>query len=90
MSFYKWAMDNGYKENLTIDRIDVNGNYEPSNCRWATRKQQSQNRRNVKQYTINGETHCLSEWCRILGLNYDTIKMRIYRGKSIERVLEAR
>ena len=48
-TFYNWAMNNGYKDNLTIDRIDVNGNYEPCNCRWATYKEQNSNKRNNKK-----------------------------------------
>ena len=78
MSFYKWAMNNDYKEGLTIDRIDNAGNYEPDNCRWVSMTTQNRNKRNNVNYTINGETHCLKEWCEILGLKYGTVKKRIY------------
>lgn len=89
MSFYNWAMVNGYNDTLTIDRIDVNGNYSPDNCRWTTMKQQSRNRRNIKQYNINGKTHCLSEWCEILGLKFSKIRNRIYSYHwTIEQALE--
>lgn len=89
MSFYDWSMANGYEDTLTIDRINNDGNYEPENCRWADKKQQSRNRRNVKRYTINGETHCLSEWCEILELNFSTVRNRIYSyGWSIIEALE--
>lgn len=56
-NFYEWAMANGYKDDLTIDRIDVNGNYEPSNCRWATRLEQARNTR--KNVYVDGK--CLSQ-----------------------------
>ena len=88
MAFYNWSMSQGYKDGLTIDRINVNGNYEPNNCHWVDMKQQQRNRRNNKNITINGETHCLMEWCEILGLNYKTIHMRLCRNWTIERALE--
>ncbi len=87
-AFYDWSINNGYNDTLTIDRIDVNGNYEPSNCRWATKTQQSRNRRSNIYFTYNGETHCLKEWCELLSLNYGTVHSRLCRNWSIERALE--
>ena len=68
-NFYNWAINNGYRDDLTIDRIDVNGNYEPNNCRWTTWKEQENNRRNNDIIEYNGETHSLQEWTRILPIN---------------------
>lgn len=60
--FYKWSMENGYKENLTIDRIDNNGNYCPENCRWADYFQQANNKSNNNYVTAFGETKTLAQW----------------------------
>lgn len=87
-AFYDWAVNNDYKENLTIDRIDNNKGYSPDNCRWATRKQQTRNRRNTMQFAYKGETKSLAEWCEVLNLNYKTINNRIYSGLPIEKALE--
>lgn len=84
-AFYIWAIKNGYSENLTIDRIDNNKGYTPDNCRWVSQKIQQRNRRNNHYITYNNETHCMSEWCEILGLKYGTICSRINRNWDIER-----
>ena len=89
MAFYDWAMSNGYKDNLTIDRVDNDRNYEQSNCRWADSNQQNRNKRNNVNYTFNGETHCLKDWCKIQRLNYGTVISRLHDSNwSIERALE--
>lgn len=77
LSFYNWAMKNGYKDNLTIDRIDVNGNYEPSNCRWATPLIQANNQRRNHYITYNGKTQSMSDWARELGISYTVLRARI-------------
>lgn len=87
-SFYDWAMSNGYADDLTIDRKDVNGNYEPSNCRWATDVEQHNNTRANRYIEFNGETHTIAEWSRITGINDSTLRSRLGEYKwSIERAL---
>ena len=86
-SFHDWAFANGYDENAetrqcTIDRINVNGNYEPSNCRWITQKEQSRNTRKNRLITFKGEAHCISEWAEIIGINKHTLSTRYYRDKK--------
>ena len=88
LTFYNWSTSNGYKDGLTIDRINVNGNYSPENCRWNTMKEQSNNRRNTIYMTVNDETHSLSEWASITGIKYDTLWKRYKKyGWSPERVV---
>lgn len=88
MSFYNWAIENGYKEGLTIDRINNNGNYEPSNCRWTTLKEQQFNKRNNIFLTYNNETKNIYEWSAITGIKYCTIWWRYKIGWKIEDILE--
>lgn len=88
MNFYNWAINNSYQDDLTIDRTDNNDDYKPSNCTWATKKQQARNTRRNRMITINGETRCLVEWCEILNLNYNKTKRRLHRGWSIERAFD--
>ena len=75
--FATWAREHGYSDELTIDRIDVNGNYEPSNCRWVDLKTQERNRTDNRLITIGDETKTLAEWCEIYGNNYGMVYNRI-------------
>lgn len=77
-NFYLWAMNNGYKENLTIDRINNNGNYEPDNSRWATRSEQNHNRKNSIMLTYNGQTKHITEWAKEYNLSRDCLWERLY------------
>lgn len=87
-TFYDWAMRSGYEEGLTLDRIDSNGNYCPENCRWATPKVQSNNTCRNRLITYKGETHTMSEWASITGINYSTLRARLNMYKwSVERAL---
>lgn len=85
--FYDWAISHGYSDSLTLDRIDVNGNYEPSNCRWITHKEQCNNKRNTWHITAFGKTLPCAEWARKYGVNKSTIKGRLIRGWDPERAV---
>jgi hypothetical protein len=85
--FHNWAMANGYEEGLTIERKYVNGDYEPSNCIWIPRSEQSRNRRNNHYLTYKGISKTITEWGSELGINPSVLGTRIRRGWSVERTL---
>lgn len=87
MTFYKWAMDNGYQKILTIDRIDNNKGYFPENCRWTTYKTQANNRRNNHLITYNGKTQTIAQWSREFNISANRIADRLKHGWSIEKAL---
>ena len=87
-SFYNWAIANGYSDNLQIDRINNDGDYEPGNCRWLTAINNLNNTSRSVIIRHNGETHTVSEWTRITGINEKTMRNRIKSGKPPEEVLK--
>jgi hypothetical protein len=88
LEFKNWALTNGYREDLTIDRIDNDGDYCPQNCRWADTFLQASNKRNNHLLTLNGKTKTLSQWSRECGLKITTIYMRVKQyGWTVEEAL---
>ena len=80
-AFKEWALSNGYDDTLTLDRIDTDGNYEPSNCRFITIQEQQYNKRTNHLITYNGKTQTLTEWAVERGIKRNTLDARINRSR---------
>lgn len=88
IAFYKWATSNGYQENLTIDRINLDGDYEPTNCRFITMKEQGRNKRNNRVIEYRGESHCISEWAEKMKIKKTTLYQRLKNGWDVEKAFK--
>lgn len=88
-NFCNWAINNGWQEGLTLDRIDNEGNYEPSNCRWITKKEQNRNRRSNRLVTMYGKTMCLTDAIELYGngMKLGTVLYRLKNGYSLADAL---
>lgn len=82
IEFYRWAIANGWKKGLSLDRKENNKGYQPDNCRWITVKEQNRNRTSNVHLTIDGVTKIIVEWSEISGNNYEKIRSRVKRGWS--------
>jgi hypothetical protein len=87
ITFHQWSLNNGYSEGLTLERNDTNGDYEPSNCEWATYKKQLNNTRRNRFITINGQSKTLSQWSELSGINKKTLSERVRLGWNEEDLL---
>lgn len=87
-AFRDWALSNGYTDDLTIDRIDVNGNYCPENCRWATYKEQGNNTRKNLKVEISGQEKTLAQWCDGSEIKYATAYYRLTHGVKAENIFD--
>lgn len=86
LKFKEWALTHGYSENLEIDRINNDGNYEPNNCRWQNRENQVRNRSNTIYLKHNNEEKTLKQWCEIYNINYKLAHTRYKKGWNFEKI----
>lgn len=86
-NFFKWALSNGYDDDLTIDRIDNSKGYSPDNCRWITNAKQQRNKRSNVVIEYCGEKHCVAEWAEIINVKQKTIYERVKRGWSAKEII---
>lgn len=87
-NFLEWSIENGYKEELTLDRIDVKSNYCPDNCRWTTYLVQNNNKRNNICLTYKNETHTITEWSKLTGLSYSYIYKKLKTNIPVEEIFK--
>ena len=85
--FEEWALNNGYSDDLTIDRVDINGDYTPDNCRWVSRKVQANNRSSNRLIEHNGQIKTLQEWSDLSGINIKTFSERLDAGWTIDKAM---
>lgn len=86
-NFREWAYSNGYSEGLTLERIDVNGNYEPSNCKWIPMEEQASNKRNNSFIEYGGKKQTLSQWSKELSVGKEVLSYRYRAGWAPEECL---
>ena len=85
--FRDWAFENGYDDTLTIDRINNDGNYEPNNCKWSTRKEQNRNYSRNHRVEYEGKSYCLIELAEAFEIPYGRLTSRLHRGWDIKMSL---